>query len=214
VEEYHFKKKMDKKAVEVINLKKSFKNFKIIDGLSFSIDYSKRVLIFGKNGSGKTTLLKILSCYLYPDYGDINILGFKIPDEESKIKGKVFYISPEERSFYFPLSVEKNLKFYLKILDNFDNERLNFYVEHFKIKDFLKKPFSVLSSGEKQRVALVRAFSLEPDIFLFDEPQKSLDSEGLKLLKDAIDNLKEKTFLIASPKKEELEGFYGEEITL
>ncbi len=205
---------MNQKAIEVLNLKKNFKNYLIFNGLSFDVEFSKKVLIYGKNGSGKTTLLKILSCFLYADEGEIKILGYKIPEEEKEIKGRVFYVSPEERSFYFPLSVEKNLKFYLKILENFNEERLDFYIEHFNLKNLLKKPFSVLSSGEKQRVALVRAFSANPEIFLLDEPQKSLDTEGLLLLKEAILNLKDKTFLIASPKKEELDDFYEEEIKL
>lgn len=202
------------KAMEVLNLKKRFKDFIIFNGFSFSVDFSKRVLIFGKNGSGKTTLLKILSGYLYADGGDIKILGKKIPEEENEIKGKVFYVSPEERSFYFPLSVEKNLNFFLKLFENFNKERLNFYIKHFKIENLLKKPFSVLSSGEKQRVALVRAFSSNPEIFLLDEPQKSLDIEGFELLKEAILNCKDKTFLIATPKKDGFEDVINDELNL
>lgn len=205
---------MNSKAIEVLNLRKNFKEKIIFDGFSFSIDPSKKVLVYGKNGSGKTTLLKILSSYIYASDGEIKILGKRIPEEEDEIKGKVFYVSPEERSFYFPLSVERNLLFFLKLFENFKRERLNFYLKHFKVEDLLKKPFSVLSSGEKQRVGLVRAFSSNPEIFLLDEPQKSLDNEGFELLKEAILNCKDKTFLIATPKKEGFEGFFDDEIQL
>lgn len=204
----------NQKAIEVFNLKKNFNGLSLFNGLSFFVDFSKIILIGGKNGSGKTTLLKILSSYIYADEGEIKVLGKKIPGEENEIKGKVFYVGPEERSFYFPLSVEKNLYFYLKVLNSFDIERLNYYIEYFKIKHLLKKPFSVLSSGEKQRIALVRAFSASAEIFLLDEPQKSLDEEGFHLLKEAILNLKEKTFLIASPKKEDFKNFIDGEIIL
>lgn len=205
---------MSLKAIEVLNLKKNFEKVIIFNGFSFSVDFSKKILISGKNGSGKTTLLKILSGYLYADGGEIKLLGKKIPEEEVQIKGKVFYVSPEERSFYFPLSVERNLNFFLKLFENFSKDRLNFYIKHFKIENLLKKTFSVLSSGEKQRVALVRAFSSNPEIFLLDEPQKSLDSEGFELLKEAIMDLKDKTFLIATPKRDGFEGFFDGEINL
>lgn len=205
---------ISQKAIEVINLRKKFKDSIIFEGLTFSIDLSKRILIYGKNGSGKTTLLKILSGYIYADGGEIKILGKKIPEEEDDLKGKVFYVSPEERSFYFPLSVERNLKFFLNLFENFKKERLDFYIKHFKIDKLIKKPFSVLSSGEKQRVALVRAFSSNPEIFLLDEPQKSLDLEGLELLKEAILNLKDKIFLIATPKMDGFENFFDEKIEL
>lgn len=204
----------NKKAIEVFNLKKNFNSLSLFNGLSFFIDFSKIIFIYGKNGSGKTTMLKILSSYIYADEGEIKILGKKIPEEENEIKGKIFYVGPEERSFYFPLSVEKNLYFYLKILNSFDSQRLNYYIEHFKIGHLLRKPFSVLSSGEKQRIALVRAFSASAEIFLLDEPQKSLDDEGFHLLKEAIQNLKEKTFLIASPKRDNFEDFIDGEIIL
>lgn len=202
------------KVIEVLNLTKKYKDNIIFKNFSFSIESSKKVLIFGKNGSGKTTLLKILAGFLYPDDGIVKVLGLELPREEEKIKGKLIYVGPEERSFYFPLSVEKNLNFYLKVLGNFNFEKLNFYLEHFNIKNLLKKPFSVLSSGEKQRVALVRAFSSNAEIFLLDEPQKSLDGEGFKLLKSAILNCKDKTFLIATPKINGFEGFFDELIEL
>ncbi len=193
---------MDYKAIEVINLKKKFNGITIFSNFNFSLDTNKRCLIYGKNGSGKTTLLKILSGYLYPDEGEVIVLGKNLIKEEKSLKGKIFYVSPEERSFYFPLSVEKNLNFFLKVSERYEWEKLNEFIEIFNIKYLLKKPFSVLSSGEKQRVALVRAFSLDPEIFLLDEPQKSLDEEGTNILKSLISNLKEKTFIIATPKKE------------
>lgn len=193
---------MDYKAIEVKNLKKKFNGFTIFSNFNFSLELFKKCLIYGKNGSGKTTLLKILSGYIYPDGGDIFILGKNLLKEEKDIKGKIFYVSPEERSFYFPLSVEKNLNFFLKISSKYKKEKLYKFLEIFEIKNLLKKPFSVLSSGEKQRVALVRAFSMDPEIFLLDEPQKSLDEEGVNILKGLISSLKEKTFIIASPKRE------------
>ncbi len=200
---------MDYKAIEVVNLKKGFNGITIFSNFNFSLDFYKKCLIYGKNGSGKTTLLKILSGYLYPDGGKVYILGKNITKEEKSLKGKIFYVSPEERSFYFPLSVEKNLNFFLKVSERYDKEKLNKFIEIFNIKNLLKKPFSLLSSGEKQRIALVRAFSLDPEIFLLDEPQKSLDEEGTNILKNLISTLKERTFIIATPKKEIFDEITG-----
>ena len=135
----------------------------VIENLSFNVEENDFIKVSGRNGAGKTTLFKMLVDLIKPDQGVI---------ERS---GKISYISSNERSFYWRLTVEENLAFFNCIAKNFDKGSQNEVIECLNIADLLKKPFMTLSSGEKKKVIIARSLMNNPDLLLMDEITDSLD---------------------------------------
>jgi len=177
-----------------------------LKGVSLRVEPGEIVGLKGRNGAGKTTLLKIVAGALYADGGTVRVLGHPLPQDEEKIKGHVVYVGPEERSFYFRLTVLQNLKFFLSILPRpADETDVKRWVERFGIEPFLHRRFDSLSTGERQKVALVRAFAMDAPLYLLDEPFRSLDDAGLARLGEILREFEGKrTVLIASPQEHPL----------
>ncbi len=135
--------------------------------------------IFGRSGEGKTKLLRMLTGFVKPDRGRIEIEGKVWFDSENKINltarkrstGMVF------QSFaLFPrVTVAENITLVAK-----DPPLFSRLIEMFELTDHLKKQPHQLSGGEQQRVAIVRALIRRPQLLLLDEPFAAIDEE-LKL---------------------------------
>jgi ABC-2 type transport system ATP-binding protein len=172
-----------------------------LEDFSLEIGEGEIVGLLGKNGSGKTTLLRILASNLYADAGSVRVLGRILPSEEGLVKGRVVYVGPEERSFYFRLTVRQNLDFFLRLhgLARWEDAAAP-WLDHFDAANLLGRRFDSLSTGQRQRVALVRAFAPGAPLYLFDEPFRSLDDEGIGRLGEAFARLAGKhTVLVATP---------------
>lgn len=175
-------------------------------GVSLRVEPGEIVGLKGRNGAGKTTLLKIVAGALYADGGSVSVLGRSLPEEEEEIKGRVVYVGPEERSFYFRLTAAQNLKFFLSLHRPPPSPAaVDRWVEAFSIAPFVHRRFDSLSTGERQKVALVRAFAMDAPLYLLDEPFRSLDDTGLARLGEVLREFKgRKTVLIASPQEHAL----------
>jgi ABC-type multidrug transport system ATPase subunit len=174
--------------------------------ISLEVPEGEIVGLLGRNGAGKTTLLRILAGYLYADSGEVSVLGRRLPEEESALKGQVIYVGPEERSFFFRLSVRQNLDLFLRLHGLRDREAaMGPWLDHFEMRPYMHRRFDSLSTGQRQKIALVRAFSTGARLILFDEPFRSLDDEGIEKLGAALERLAGPvTFLIASPQEHPL----------
>ena len=169
--------------------------------ISLEVHEGEIVGLLGRNGAGKTTLLRILAGYLYADSGTTRVLGLELPREESRLKGRVIYVGPEERSFFFRLTVAQNLNLFL-LLHGIPGwaAAASPWLDHFGVRELLPRRFDSLSTGQRQRVALVRAFAAGAKLVLQDEPFRSLDDEGIVRLGEALERLAgPTTFLVASP---------------
>ena len=146
----------------------------VLDGLSMNISSRDFICLVGDNGSGKTTLLKILADLIIQDEGSIHR------------NGKISFVSTNERSFLWRLSVKENLRFFSSLSGNkvsiLDDDLINIL----GIDKFLEKRFMNLSSGQKKRVMIARSLISESDILLFDEITNSLDELSRKQIIDFI----------------------------
>jgi ABC-type multidrug transport system ATPase subunit len=172
-----------------------------VKDFSLEVNEGEIVGLLGRNGAGKTTLLRILAGYLYADSGRTRVLGRELPREESLLKGQVIYVGPEERSFFFRLTVGQNLNLFLLLHGLSDwAAAASPWLDHFGARELLPRRFDSLSTGQRQRVALVRAFAAGAKLVLLDEPFRSLDDEGIVRLGEALERLAgPTTFLVASP---------------
>ena len=187
---------MKNSILKINNLTKSFHAVKASQNISLEIKKKEIHALIGPNGAGKSTLIKLITGFLVQEYGNIFLNNEEISNlgsEERAQKGiaRSFQVSSVINTF----SVIDNIKLSLigksnKSLDILTNINLNkqFSDEAFK---FLKEVnlqkksnnlVSSLSHGEKRKLEICIALSLNPKIFLFDEPMAGLDESSSNLI--------------------------------
>ncbi len=156
-----------------------------LKGITLNMQEGDCLGVLGKNGSGKSTLLKLIGNILIHDEGEI---CFDQKDIETS------YISGNERSFFWRLTVFENLEFFSKIY-GLSSKTLKDEIEHILTKLglslYANTKFMSLSSGFKKRVSIARALIKKPDIFLFDEITSTLDMTTKSQIINTIRNLSE-----------------------
>ncbi len=160
-----------KTPLEVQNLTFAYPNSNnLYDGLSFSLTSGEKFLIVGENGVGKSTLLKLIVGQLQPTSGSI-IFGHHV---DFAYYAQEFEILNEHRTIF------ENLKSY----DYADIELRSLLSNFLFSGDEVFKPISVLSPGEKARVAMAKILSTKPNFIILDEPTNHLDPETQRIIGD------------------------------
>lgn len=178
--------------IELRNVKKSFGEKKVLNGVNLTINKGETLVIIGKSGCGKSVMLKHIVGLLKPDEGDIIIEGQSIIG----IKEKKLYEIREKFGFLFQgaalfdsMNVEENVGLGLK-----ENKRMKINdikrivaekLELVGLPGTQNMSPSDLSGGMKKRVSLARAISADPQYILYDEPTTGLDP----VMSDNIDDL-------------------------
>lgn len=176
----------------------------VLKGLSFKIKENETVAFVGKSGVGKTTIFSLL-CKLYDiEDGEILIDGYNIKElDEYSIRNNITIIS--QNPYIFNMSIKDNLRL---VKENLTDEEiikacklacLHEFIEALpdKYDTIVGEGGVTLSGGQRQRLAIARAFVQDTKIILFDEATSALDNETQTLIRQAINNMKDKyTILI------------------
>jgi ATP-binding cassette subfamily B protein len=180
------------------------KNPLILNNLSFKIEPNQRVALVGPTGCGKTTLAKLLLRLYDPQKGQILLDGK--PINEYPLEMVRQQVSLVEQDIYlFSQTIEENIKFgYPEAPKDKVTEVAKLAFAHDFISDFDKGYDTIvgergvtLSGGEKQRIAIARAFLSNPDILILDDSMSAIDSETEEKIAKAIRNiLQNRTTLI------------------
>lgn len=147
-------------------------------GVDLLVERGELVALIGPNGAGKTTLLDVLATLVLPEAGEARVEGFDVVRESSAVKRRIGYVLTEERSFFWRLTVRDNLTFFAALQGLFGraaSERIESVASSIGLLDQLGREFSLLSAGQKQRVAIARGLLPDPPVLLFDEATRSLD---------------------------------------
>ena len=174
-------------AINIEHLKKTFRSktrgleeIRALDDVSLDIKEGEILGILGPNGAGKTTLLNILSTLLLPDSGKINILGIPWHPKNFYSLRSILNMSSGYPNYPWSLTVAENLRFYGKLygLSNLElKEKIQSLVKLFELEPFINRRFEELSSGNKQKLSLAKAFLNDPKIIFLDEPTVGLDPD-------------------------------------
>jgi ABC-2 type transport system ATP-binding protein len=182
---------MTELAIQAFQLCKDFGHVKAVRSLDLSVPRSRIYGFLGPNGSGKTTAIRMLCGLLTPTSGDINVLGYSIPDEAEALRLKVGYMT-QKFSLFEDLTVDENLQFMADIYTlerNLKRERIGLATERYELAGFLKQRAGTLSGGQKQRLALAASTLHQPELLFLDEPTSAVDPENRRAFWESLFDL-------------------------
>lgn len=211
VEEVEGKADINCEDIRYNNVTFSYPNRKetILDGTNINIKKGDKVALIGESGIGKSTFIKLIMRFFDVNSGDIKIDNINIKEVNTKSLRNTQRLVSQE-TFLFNESIKENIKIGNK---NATEEEIIEACIKASIHDFiltLPKGYdtkvgelgSNLSSGEKQRIGLARAFLKDSEVLILDEPTSNLDAlnEG-EILKSIKENCEDKTIILISHRK-------------
>lgn len=183
--------------IEVKNLYKKFGKNEVLKGIDLTIADKGVFAVLGPNGSGKTTLIKSILGMVIPNSGEILIDGESTLNNW-QYREKIGYL-PQIANFPVNLTVKELFKMIkdLRQSSGLDESR---YIEKLGLTSHMSKKLGNLSGGTKQKVNLVLTFLFDSPYIILDEPTTGLDPIALLILKEFIEEEKEKgkTILLTS----------------
>ena len=176
-------------AIDVRGLRKSFGEFKVVEGLSLQVAGGEICGFLGANGSGKTTTIRMLCGLLKPDGGSGQCLGYDIINQPHDIRRQVGYMT-QRFSLYDDLTVFENLDFVARVYE-LGNRRdaVRTILERMGLKDRRGQLAGQLSGGWKQRLALAACVLHQPKLLLLDEPTAGVDAKARREFWDLIHDM-------------------------
>lgn len=158
---------------------------------SLDIQRGETLTVVGPNGAGKSTLLLALAHLLKPARGEIRFDGRSVKQwNDLEYRRRISFVF--QAPLLMDMSVEQNVGLGLKfrgVSKEETRERVVKWIQALGIESLAKRRASQLSGGEAQRVSLARAFVLEPDLLLLDEPFVALDPPTHAKLLDDLSNI-------------------------
>lgn len=181
-----------------------------VTDLTFDATSGEVLGIMGPNGAGKTTLVKMLCTLLLPSSGSGCIQGYDLVDEAAAVRGSISFVTGEERSFYWRLTGRQNLRFFAGLLGLCSERsaaKINELAQAFGLEELLDKRFDTYSTGNRQKLAIVRGLLNEASVLFLDEPTRSLDPNSssalMKLLRDNLAREQGKTIVLVTHRLDE-----------
>lgn len=177
--------------IKIEHVSKSYKDKLVLRDVSLTVEDNEFIVIIGSSGCGKTTLLKLINKLLPLDRGKIIINGNSIREiQGTMLRRKIGYVL-QDGGLFPHLTVKENLELVLKIGDMPEEKRTD---RVFELMDMVNMDPKIycnsypcqLSGGQRQRIGVARAFALDPNLILMDEPFSALDPLTREELQDEI----------------------------
>lgn len=182
------------KIIELVHLKKTFGEHKVLHDIDFAIAKGETVSIIGASGSGKSTMLRCINLLEIPTDGKILFHGKDINDKDFdllKYRAKAIMVF-QSFNLFNNMTALKNCMIGQQVVLGKSKEEAKknalYYLDKVGMTPYINARPRHLSGGQKQRVAIARALAMDPEVLLFDEPTSALDpemiGEVLKVIKD------------------------------
>ncbi len=186
--------------IKANRLTRSYGDFIAVDDVSFHIKQGEIVGLLGHNGAGKTTIMKMLTGYLEPGSGSVEIDGLDISEQQRAVQQKIGYL-PENCPVYPEMTVIDYLSYAAAlhgIADASITKAVLKAIERTELKSKATQVIATLSRGYRQRVGVAQAILHEPSILILDEPTNGLDPSQIQHMRDLIRELAENSTVILS----------------
>jgi ABC-2 type transport system ATP-binding protein len=189
--------------IEIGHVVRRYGNFAAVDDVSFRVEQGEVLGLLGHNGAGKTTLMKMLTGYLEPTSGSIQVDGIDIgsgAEQRRAIQAKIGYL-PENCPLWPEMSVVEYLDYQAALHGVALARRpaaVGAAIERTALRDRARAPIQTLSRGYRQRVGVAQAILHEPRIVILDEPTSGLDPTQILHMRELIRELGKTTTVILS----------------
>ena len=181
-----------------IKLKKAVKN------ISFEVEKGEVIAFIGPNGAGKSTTIKMLTGILYPDKGDIRIMGINPITDRKKLAYEIGCVFGQKEQLWVHLTPYDNFMFFGTIYNipkPVIEKKIKEYTEIFELSDFINTPVRNLSLGQRIICEIVASLIHDPKILFLDEPTIGLDpvvKEKIRVLIKRLNKEKKITIFLTS----------------
>lgn len=194
-------------SVIVSNLTKVYGEQYAVNDISFEARKGEILGFLGPNGAGKTTTMKMITCFVPPTKGSIQVCGFDVLKNPMEVRQRIGYL-PEHNPLYLDMYVKEYLLF-VAGLHKVPKKRQA--VEEMIVRTGLEreqhKLINSLSKGYRQRVGLAQAMLHDPEVLILDEPTSGLDPNQLVEIRKLIRSLgEEKTVIFSSHIMQEVQA--------
>jgi ABC-2 type transport system ATP-binding protein len=160
------------RAIEIEDVRKNYGRTTALDGLTLSVDRGEVHGFLGPNGAGKTTTIRILLGLVRPDSGQARLLGGNPWTDAASLHRRLAYV-PGDVTLWPNLSGGETIDLLGRLRGGIDGRRRAELVERFDLDP--RKKGRAYSKGNRQKVALVAAFSSDVELLILDEPTSGLD---------------------------------------
>ncbi|MFM2484544.1 ABC transporter ATP-binding protein [Celerinatantimonas yamalensis] len=195
--------------LEVSKLMRKYGRFTAVKDASFTIEQGEIVGLLGHNGAGKTTILKMLSGYLEPHHGQVQLNGISV-NQQPKIAQQMIGYLPENLPIYPEMQVIDYLDYAatLKAIPSSQQlDELRRVIKATDLSDKLLAPIGTLSRGYKQRVGVAQALLGQPRFLILDEPTNGLDPTQTAQMRQLIlEVAKQATVILSTHIMQEVEA--------
>ncbi|WP_028274906.1 ABC transporter ATP-binding protein [Atopococcus tabaci] len=164
-------------GLKINNLTGGYTQFPVLNQVSFEVDDSEIIGLIGLNGAGKSTTIKHIIGLLEPFEGSVTVDGLSLRNNPQMYRKKIGYV-PETPALYEELTLKEHIEITAMAYGIGEKEawdRADELLSAFQLQDRLEWFPSYFSKGMKQKVMIVCAFLINPDLYVIDEPFLGLD---------------------------------------
>ena len=179
-------------AIRLRSVVKRYGAITAVDGLDLDVPYGTCVGLLGPNGAGKTTTMKMLTAQAIADEGELEVLGFRLPEESKQARAQLG-VAPQLDNLDVTLTVEQNLLVFAHLYRIARGERrdaIDRALAMANLRDRRDSRVDKLSGGMRRRLLIARALVHRPRLVLLDEPTVGLDPQVRQELWALIDALR------------------------
>jgi len=203
-------------SVKVEGITKYYGQQKALDDISFEIRKGEILGLLGPNGSGKSTLMRIITSFIPPSLGSVQVCGIDVQKKSIEARRRIGYL-PENNPLYPEMYIWEYLDFIagIQIPRNKRKARIQELIELTGLSNEQSKKIAELSKGYRQRVGLAQALMYDPVVLILDELTTGLDPNQLQDVRSLIREIgKNKTVILSTHIMQEVEALCGRTIIL